>query len=603
MIKTFNINLAGQIFNINEDAYDQLLSYFTSLENFYTNEEGKEEILNDIKSRFAEIFLANGKDYIINSEDAVKAINNMGKPEEIEMEENTQPSEEEYTTEKSSSSKTAFSTGKRLYRNPDNALVAGVCSGLSAYFGISDPIWIRIAAIITVFIGFGSPFLIYLILWIIMPEAHTSTQKLEMKGEQINLSNIEKKVKNEFNAVSENMNKNGHGVLSQIVAFLGGAVKLFFKFLLGLGIFVLALVGGSLALAFFITLIVFSVMAILGIPLLNNFFFVNNSDGWLLGLGGLLVASIPIIFGIVALVHVLSKKTKPLKKQVVYPLVGLFLFGILLLNISGYHAKQLMAEKKRINQTFPLNYAYKSDTLQLTMNPALKDEEYDNISINGVTDLMDFITDHDEKFFPIEIEIYPSMTDSFTVVKEYSAKGKNEQDAISNATSFKHSISQINNKLILDPYIQFEGTKVKFRNQKIKIKVYVPEGKVIRWDKRTERYMDVDKLAINWDNVVNSGPLVPPMPLMPPHVKKGIQIKMKNKSNSDTSKIIINIDSDNEDINDALQEAQDKLDEARERLQEANISIEDSLEIEFENKIHRQHYIFKMVNGELIAID
>ena len=66
-----------------------------------------------------------------------------------------------------------------------------------------------------------------------------------------------------------------------------------------------------------------------------------------------------------------------------------------------------------------------------------------------------------------------------------------------------------NNKLVIDPYIQFADSKVKFRNQKLKIKVYVPEGKVIRWDARTEKYMDVDKLAINWDNVTGAVPPVP----------------------------------------------------------------------------------------------
>ena len=75
MNKTFTINLANQIFNINDDAYETLLAYFSSLEKFYANEEGKEDIITDIKARFAELFFEKGKNYIITKEDAEQVIN------------------------------------------------------------------------------------------------------------------------------------------------------------------------------------------------------------------------------------------------------------------------------------------------------------------------------------------------------------------------------------------------------------------------------------------------------------------------------------------------------------------------------------------------
>ena len=82
MIKTFNINLAGQIFNINEDAYEQLSGYFNTLRTFYANEEDKDEIIRDIESRFAELFLAKGKNYIITKTDTTEVVNMMGNPQE-----------------------------------------------------------------------------------------------------------------------------------------------------------------------------------------------------------------------------------------------------------------------------------------------------------------------------------------------------------------------------------------------------------------------------------------------------------------------------------------------------------------------------------------
>ena len=86
MIKTFNINLAGQIFNINEDAYEQLSAYFNSLRAFYANESDKDEIIRDIEARFAELFLAKGKNYIVTKEDATTVINLMGNPQEFDEE-------------------------------------------------------------------------------------------------------------------------------------------------------------------------------------------------------------------------------------------------------------------------------------------------------------------------------------------------------------------------------------------------------------------------------------------------------------------------------------------------------------------------------------
>ena len=596
MIKTFNINLAGQIFNINEDAYEHLSGYFNSLRTFYANEDDKDEIIRDIEARFAELFLAKGKNYIVTLADTTEVVNMMGNPQEFDEEAKTENSSSYSSTQNTTTQQAA--SGKRLYRDYDGGLITGVCAGLSAYFGINDAIWLRLLFIGLTFIGIGSPILIYIILSLIMPKAETAAQKLEMKGEPVTLDNIVKSIN------VETVNVKSKGIFNQIISFFGAGIMMFFKVLLWIGIAFAIFIGSILVFSLFVAAIVFSVLALFGIPIANSYYFNNASDGWFFGIGGLLVFITPIIFGVVAIVHLLSKKVKPLKKSVVFPLVGLFFFGLLLLNISGFNAKKLVAEKKKINQTFPLNYAYKSDTIQLTINPEIEDEDYDNVNINGLGGLFDFINDHDDKFFPVEIEIYPSSSDSFTIVKEFSANGTDDKDAIKNATSYTHVISQNNNKLIIDPYIQFADSKVKFRNQKLKIKVYVPEGKVIRWDARTEKYMDVDKLAINWDNVTGAVPPMPPMPPLPPVSNHKIEIKTNKKGDSSSSKIVINIDSDNEDINAALDKAQQKLDEAREKIEEAeNIDISDEFDVNFDERMTRQHYIFKMVNGELIAID
>lgn len=585
MIKTFNINLAGQIFNINEDAYEQMSAYFNSLRTFYAAEPDKDEIIRDIESRFAELFLAKGKNYIITKEDAVEVINMMGNPQDFDEE--AQPENTEKTTQHSSSASTT-NIKKRLYRDPDNGLLSGVCAGLSAYFGINDAIWLRLAFILFALIGIGSPILIYIILILIMPKAETSAQKLEMRGEPINLSNIEKKIKDEAENISSLTQKNGKGFLYSLVNIFVSLVGIFVKAIVvlirAIGIIVLFFV----TLALFALAVTFILLPFLAEPVAGKYFFNGSYETLWMSLGGIILFSALFVMSAIHLYKFVNRTDKPAFRKLIFPFIISILVGILLLNIGGNNIRKTLAEKKKINQTFPLNYSYPSDTLQLAMNPAIDDENSGDVHINGVVSLLEFVTENKNQLFPVTIEISPSTNDSFKIVKEYSANGRNAKEAIKNATSFTHTISQINNKLVIDPYIQFLGDSVKFRNQKLKIKVYVPEGKVIRWDKHTEEYIDVDKLDINWDNISNTPPpppAPPAIPAAPKTVNRKIEIKTKNGS----SKVSINIDSDDKDIDKAIKAINDE--------------INDSIDTSWESRMHRQHYIFRMVNGELVPLD
>lgn len=601
MIKTHNINLAGQIFHINEDAYELLSDYFSKLRNFYINEEDKDEIIKDIEARFAELFLAKGKNYIITKPDVESVVKVMGNPQEFEMDDTNTSTTENTNSNSYQNNATALNTGKRLYRDMDNSVVAGVCAGISNYLGIADPIWIRIAFIILTFATASFwMFVIYPILWFIIPEALTSTQKLEMKGEPINLSNIEKKIKDDP-AIEKSK-----GVLSQIINFIGSIVLFFFKGLLWFGIGIVILTGATIVFGLLVALIVLAVLTVMGIPLVNTFFFNSAIDGWMLGLGGFLIGIIPIIFIILAIVHVASKTSKPLKKQIIFPLIGLFLFGFLLLNISSYHAKNLLTEKKKINQNLALNYADINDTLQISMTPSIKDENYNNVNINGVAGLIDFVTEFDDKFVPVEIEIFTSANDSFYVVSEVSANGSNDLEAVNNATSFNHKIVQNKNKIVIDPYISFKHDKVKFRNQKQLIKVYVPEGKVIKWDRRTEKYIDLDKVDINFE----AGDLNQNMQKVKKHK---IEINANNSDNnkSTSANVSIKIDTDDKDINNTISKVEEEISKALEEAHSDNPNVDVNVNIhdndnndeDEDDYYSRQHYIFRMTNGELVPID
>jgi phage shock protein PspC (stress-responsive transcriptional regulator) len=191
---TVSINLGGYSFNIDEDAYAELKSYLKNLEFHFAGEESSSEILSDIETRMAELFRTKINSYkqVINIEDVRQVISVLGTPEDISDKEGP-------------SARDKFSTPgyHRMYRDPDHRIIGGVCSGMGAYWDI-DPIIIRIIFVALVLAG-GIGVLVYLILYIVLPEAKTTAQKIEMKGNPVNIHNIKDSVKKEFDTVRKNM--------------------------------------------------------------------------------------------------------------------------------------------------------------------------------------------------------------------------------------------------------------------------------------------------------------------------------------------------------------------------------------------------------------
>ena len=190
MKKTLNINIKGIIFHLDEDAYNKLNKYLDEINNHFRNKKGREEIINDIENRLTELFQQklNDKKQVITIEDVDEVIGTMGHPSDFD-----EDSEDDDTTAPQSRAK----GHKRLFRNVEDRMLGGVCSGLGAYFNI-DTVWVRIAFLIALVFAGGS-ILVYLVLWIVIPPARTVTEKLEMKGDPVTISNMEKAFKEEMN--------------------------------------------------------------------------------------------------------------------------------------------------------------------------------------------------------------------------------------------------------------------------------------------------------------------------------------------------------------------------------------------------------------------
>ena len=189
MNKTVNINLSGFFYHIDEDAYLKLQNYLKAIKRSFAGSAGEDEIIADIESRIAELFSEKMKSekQVISMTIVDQVIQIMGQPEDYMVDEDIFEDEPHTKARREKSG-----PSKKLFRDTDNKYIGGVASGFGHYFGI-DALWIRLVLILSVFLGFGAPIFIYIILWIFVPEAVSTAEKLQMKGEPINISNIEKK--------------------------------------------------------------------------------------------------------------------------------------------------------------------------------------------------------------------------------------------------------------------------------------------------------------------------------------------------------------------------------------------------------------------------
>ena len=303
MKKTFNINLGGIVFHIDEDAYDLLDKYLSNLRIHFSKEEGAEEIVHDMELRISELFSErlDEKKQVITLTDVEEIIAQMGKPEEFAEEDTTQDTNKYNKEEKAP---------KRLYRDPDNKVIGGICSGIAAYFGW-DATVLRILLIILSLpiisdgtFGLKGIFLFYFIAWIIIPEAKTATEKLSMKGIKANVENIGKTVTDGFEKMNDHLKsvkpksflqKLGEGIVS-IFGFLIKAALVIAAICCTPVLFILLVVCFSLLMVAMGTISELPAFFYQSMPIVD-WSVINTSphSSILLAISGILVVGIPIV--------------------------------------------------------------------------------------------------------------------------------------------------------------------------------------------------------------------------------------------------------------------------------------------------------------------
>lgn len=300
MKKTLTINLGGTVYHIDEDAYILLDNYLNNLRYHFRNHEGADEIVRDMEDRIAELFneyLREGHQ-VVTIREVEAVISRMGKPEDL----NDDSEEGEATSQQTVDADPSETVTRRLFRDPDDRILGGVASGWAAYLGW-DSTWVRLAFILIGLVFHGFIF-IYLIAWIIMPLARTATEKLQMRGEPVNVENIGKTVTDGFERVNESIRSEKtqsflHQLASGFARFIGGLLKIL---LIVIAICLVPCLLGALVVLFVLALVAAGVLVSVPVFFYHVMPYVDwgalgsmSAPAITFALCGLMVVALPVI--------------------------------------------------------------------------------------------------------------------------------------------------------------------------------------------------------------------------------------------------------------------------------------------------------------------
>ncbi len=497
MNKTVNINLAGTFFHIDEDAYQKLQRYLEAIKRSFTDSQGRNEIIADIEIRIAELFnerVENDKQ-VVSTKEVDEVITIMGQPEDYMVDEEIFDDEPKQSQKSSRTDST-----RKLYRDTDNAYIGGVSSGLAHYFGI-DSLWIRLIWFL-LFFGAGTGVLIYILLWILMPAAETTSEKLAMSGKPVNITNIEEKVKEGFSNVKESLdevsdkiksvdyNKAGDKIQTKSRSFfdaLGNVIMFFFKvFAKFIGI-ILIIIGATTLISLIISLLSVGVVDIFhfdGIDM-ANVFYSSNLPIWVVSLLVLFAVGIPFFYIFILGLKILVDNLKSIGRTANFTLFALWLASIVTLSIFAAKEVAEFSREGEFTDTVGLNVKA-NDTLYVEM---INNEMY--ASNNYRSNDFDIVYDDNDKkhIYSSDVRFSVRSTKESTaymkIIKQ--ARGRTYQDARDRAEEIKYNFDFNNRKLVLDNYFLTDADN-KFRDQDVKIIVYMPEESVIYSDKSTRNY-------------------------------------------------------------------------------------------------------------------
>ncbi|WP_186292562.1 PspC domain-containing protein [Mucilaginibacter corticis] len=486
MNKTIIININGTVFHIEEDAYEVLKNYMTDVKRHFLNSADSHEITTDIENRIAEMFtetlISENKQVIVEA-DVKKVVEQMGTVEDFENAENG----DDHT---SANSKYNYSnTGTRtLFRDPDDHLLGGVCSGLANYFDI-QPIWVRLLFAVAVAF-FGGGIFLYIILWIVIPKAVTRADRMAMKGEKLNLQGFKNNLEEELSAVRGHLSDLHNEARPMIYKFRDFVGELFHhlgEFFRGAGRILIKVIGVVILLACLaasIGLIVcLAMVTIWGDTHTHMFPFGITTSQYAnrIFVAGFVVAFIPVL----ALFILITKaifNARSVDRSVGSVIFIIWLFAVGVVTYYGTRVAAGFRSSASFDQTISLVTPSKN-TYYLKLNDVKYFSHDDSVRLNMKSNFKGMVVTNDIDYGDYEhnsvsVRIEKSDVSQPVLVETFRAKGNEYEDALLNARNTKYIFSQQDSVLKFDHYLQRQPGAF-WHDEEIEVTLKVPMNAVI----------------------------------------------------------------------------------------------------------------------------
>src|SRR6185312_1050318 len=438
MNKTIIININGIVFHIEEDAYEVLKGYMSDVKRHFMNSADSLEITTDIENRIAEMFnelLAHESRQVIVEQDVNNIIAQMGTVADFEKSE--QDSDESFGN--------TYYTGatRRLFRDPDDHLLAGVCAGIANYFDV-DKVWIRLAFALIVLAG-GAGILLYIVLWVVVPKALSRADRMAMKGEKQNLEGFKRNFEQEMAGMRQNFSNMKHEARPFIYKardFSGDFAHHLGNFFTGAAKFFVKLIGICILITCFGFLVFFIVgfIALLSVGYFGPFHglpyqILRHHHANYIFIAGFVATVIPILAIILLVLKgVFSAGTLNRSTGAATLVTWLCAVGVFIFNIVGIASE--FRSHASVVETIALKPA-KNNTYYLKLNDLKYFTAQDSarLDIKGLSPNIK-VTDDDDNDFEsfnhrnIRLDIETSDSNEPSLVESYHARGPFYQSAL-----------------------------------------------------------------------------------------------------------------------------------------------------------------------------
>ncbi len=494
MKKTIIINIGNSIIHIEEDAYEILTAYLNEIKQHFTKSADDFEIVTDIENRIAEMFaeiLSSSQKQVIEIGDVQSVISQMGRVQDFMVEEEEeQPQSKSYQT---------FTGEKKLYRDTEDGVIAGVCAGLGHYLNI-EARWVRLILLAIVFLG-GTGILAYIILWIAMPLAVSRSEKMAMKGEATNLYGYKRSFDEELAAFKANM-KSANEHLGPFAKRSGNFVSEFIevlgKFLGGTGKVIIKIIAGSLIVCGFgaMVCLVVAMVAILSYWDANPYDYfplsiINEGFREELIIGAFVVLFIPVLAFVLFALRVTFNKMA-INRSLSFALLLIWLVGVAATVYYVVNITSEFQEHAELVQSTELK-SYPTYVIDVDKSMIFSKQDSVNYHIKEL-DFGDRVIVDDEDDHPfrvprnVRIEVVKSENNKTVLEQTYESQGRNYRTALRNAQNINYKYTQADSLIMLSPRLYLKNESI-WRNQEVYITLKVPVGTHLMLNDRIYQYL------------------------------------------------------------------------------------------------------------------